>query len=239
MDNIFERLIAEPFGNFLARVLDFLPNIITSIIILLAGFIMAWLIKTIVVLIMRVLKVDGACERSGITDTLRKGGIRDSVSVLTGKVTYFITLVLFVIIAMDALYIPSVEDLISKFFLYLPNLLIAVVVVILGYMLGNFLSRAALIAAVNAGIKLSHSVSLAVKATVFMLSVSMALELLGIGKETILIAFAIVLGGVVLALSIAFGLGGKDAAREYLQRKLNEGHEEEEEEGDEDDIKHM
>jgi len=86
--------------------------------------------------------------------------------------------------------------------------------------LGNFFGRAALIASVNAGIKISGLIGRFVKFTVFILSGTMALEQLGIARGTIIISFAIIFGGIVLALAIAFGLGGRDIAKEYLEKKV-------------------
>lgn len=89
-----------------------------------------------------------------------------------------------------------------------------------GYLLSNFLSRDALIAAVNAGLKLSGLIGRFVELIIFLLAVTMALEQLDIGRGTIVIAFAIIFGGIVLALAIAFGLGGRDIAKEYLEKKI-------------------
>jgi hypothetical protein len=100
-------------------------------------------------------------------------------------------------------------------------------------MLGNFLGRAALIAAVNAGMRISGPIGKGVKFLVYFIGVSMALEQLGIGRDTVLVSFGIVFSGLVLALSIAFGLGGKDVAREYLEKRLKEKNQE----GD--DIRHL
>jgi len=121
---------------------------------------------------------------------------------------------------MSALKIPAVEKLLERFLLYLPNIFVAGLIILLGYLLGNFFGRAALIAAVNAGVRFSKFISRFVKYTIFILSLTMALEQLGIGKETVIIAFAIIFGGIVLALSIAFGLGGRDMAKDYLEKKI-------------------
>ena len=143
-----------------------------------------------------------------------------------------LTLFTFIFLSLSALKIPSVEQLLEKFFLYLPNVFVAVLIIFFGYLLSNFLGRTALIASVNAGFKISGLLGKTVKLAVFLLAVTMALEQLGIGKETIVIAFAIIFGGIVLALSIAFGLGGRDIAKEYLEKKLRG-----EEKGD--DISHL
>jgi hypothetical protein len=116
--------------------------------------------------------------------------------------------------------VPAIERLLERLFLYLPNLFVAIIILLIGYLLSNFFGRAALIASVNAGLKASRLIGRFVKLTIFLLAATMALEQLGIGKETIIITFAIVFGGIVLALSIAFGLGGRHMAKEYLEKKV-------------------
>ena len=155
-----------------------------------------------------------------MVELFKKGGIKDSVSVLLSKIIGGITILIFTIISMRALEIPTVELIFERFLLYLPNVFVALLILLLGYLFGNFLGRAALIASVNAGMRVSGLIGRFVKFTVFMLSVTMALEQLGIGRDTVLVAFAIIFGGIVLAFAIAFGLGAKDIAKESLEKKL-------------------
>jgi hypothetical protein len=116
--------------------------------------------------------------------------------------------------------VPTIERLLEEFFLYLPNIFVALLILFAGYLLSNFLGRTVLIASVNAGFKMSGIIGKFVQFTVFFLSIAMALEQLGIGKETILIAFTIIYGGVVFAFALAFGLGGRNTARDYLEKRL-------------------
>ncbi len=102
-------------------------------------------------------------------------------------------------------------------------------------LIGNFLGRAALIASVNAGIKQSGLLSRAVKTTVVLFAFVMAMEQLGIGRQAVLAAFTIVFGGLVLALVLAFGLGGKDIARSLLEEKFKK----DETDRTKDEIKHL
>jgi hypothetical protein len=144
----------------------------------------------------------------------------------------------FFIIALGALQVPQVEQLLGKFFVYVPNILVAVVIVFIGYMLSNFLGRAILIACVNAGIKASGLISKLARIAVLILTASMALEQLGIGSETIISAFTIIFGGIVLTLALAFGLGARDLAREYLESKFKKPEEPPKVEKD-DEIRHL
>jgi hypothetical protein len=232
MERFLQKVFTEPFQGFLQKVAEFLPNLITSLVLILAGFVVAWLLSLAVGQALRLLRVDTLAERAGVRQALQRGGIKDSVSALLGRLTYWITLISFLIMGLNALQVPAVEGLMSRFFLYLPNLVMAVVLLVFGYLMGNFLGRAALIAAVNAGLRGSQAIAGGVKIGVFIVAVTMALELLGIGKDTVLVAFAVLFGGVVLALAIAFGLGGQELARRYLERLRQK-------EEDRDELKHL
>jgi hypothetical protein len=220
MGNFLQRIAIEPFEGFFDKVVQFLPNFLTALLILIMGVVLGVILKGIFLRLFKAIGLDRISEISGVIELLRKSGIKDSVSVLLAKVIGWITVVIFAIISMGELEIPTVERLFESFLLYLPNVFAAVLILLFGYLLGNFFGRAALIASVNAGIRFSGIIGRFVKFAVFLLAGTMALEQLGIGKETIIIAFAIVFGGIVLALSIAFGLGGRDMAKEYLEKKV-------------------
>ena len=230
--NTFERIVVEPFERLFEKIVQFLPNLLTSVLILIVGIAVAGLMRTIFGRLFRALHIDKHLERIGLTESLNKGGIKEPVSAIMSKGIGWLTLFVFLIMALRALDVPSVEQLLERLFLYLPNIFVAALVLLFGYMLSNFLGRAALIASVNAGLKVSGIVGKLVRLTVFLLAVTMSLEQLGIGSGTIIIAFAIVFGGIVLALSLAFGLGGRDMAKEYLEMKLKS-------EEKEDEISHL
>jgi hypothetical protein len=228
-------IIIESFEQFYRNVLQFLPNFLAFLLIVIIGIILGRVLNTLFLRIFRAVGLDRFSEKSGVMDLIRKGGIKDPVSVLFAKIVRWVTVIIFAIIALRALELPTIEGLFEKFLLYLPNVFVAAVILLFGYLLGNFFGRAALIASVNAGIRIAGVIGRFVKFTVFLLAATMALEQLGIGKETIVIAFAIIFGGVVLALAIALGLGGKDTAKEYIEKKLK-GEEEEEKK---DEINHL
>jgi len=218
--NMYEAVMIESFQKFYEKLIFFLPNLLTSIFILIAGIAVGFFLKSLFLRIFRIIGLDKVSERSGTAELMKKGGLKDTVSVLLARMIGWLTVIVFAGISMSALNVPTVERLLERFFLYLPNIFIAVVILLFGYLLGNFFGRAALIASVNAGVRFSGLVSRFVKYTIFVLSATMALEQLGIGKETVVIAFAIIFGGIVLALAISFGLGGRDIAKEYLEKKI-------------------
>jgi hypothetical protein len=131
-------------------------------------------------------------------------------------------MILVIIASLDALGLPIVSELLDKIFVYIPNVVAAIIVVVLGLLLGNLLSAVVRTAASNAGLKNADGLGkLSLYAIVFF-SGAIALIQLGIGEEIVAAAFGIAFGALALALALAFGLGGRDAAAEYLKRWLEE-----------------
>jgi len=232
MNNFLQRVIIEPFERFFEKVLQFLPDFLSAILIFTLGIVLGFILRAVSLRLFRTIKLDKFSERSGVVEIIQKGGIREPVSLILSRIIGWLTIISFSILSLYSLEVPAIGQILERFLLYLPNVFVAAVILFFGYFLSNFLGRAALIASVNAGFKASGLMGKFVKLTIFLLAATMALEQLGIGKETIIIAFAIIFGGIVLALAIAFGLGGRNLAKKYLEKKLLKGK-------DKDDIKHL
>lgn len=234
--SFIKRLFIEPFARFYDNVIQYLPNVMSFVLVIVAGFVLGRILRVISVYLFRFIHIDKFSERSGVREVLLKGGIRDNLSVILSKLVGWGTVFVFIIIALDVLAVPEVERLLGTFFLYLPNVFVAVFILFAGYLLANFLGRAALITAVNSGIGMPGTISKITKYGIFVLSATMALEQLGIGRETIVIAFTVIFGGAVFAFSLALGLGGKELAKEYIERLVKK---KEEKPPKEDDIQHI
>ena len=220
MKNVSDHIVTEPLKDFLQRLLAFLPNLLSSLIIFVLGFVAGWIVKHIVLKLANLFRIDRFCAKIGITEAFGKVGIKETPTRLLSRIFYWLTVFIFVIIALYTLKVPALEELLEKFFLYLPDLFVAALLIIIGYILGNFLGRATLIASVNAGVKFSRLLGRGVKIVILLLACVMALEQLGIGRGTVIVAFTILFGGFVFALALSFGLGGKDIARQYLEGKV-------------------
>jgi len=234
MEDSFDRFIVWPLRSFADRVLQLLPNLIAAFLILVVGFIAGWLTKVFLKRFFTIIRMDDFAERIGMTAILAKGGLHEPSSQFLARLASGFVIFVFFLASLNSLEVNLIQGLVERFFHYLPNIFIAAAVMVLAYMLGNFFGRAALIASVNAGITVSGLIGKGVKVLVVVIGVIMALEQLGIGQETVIVTFAIVFSGIVLALAIAFGLGGKDVARNYLERRLGGKTDEEE-----DDIRHL
>jgi len=229
---IIEKIFIEPFRKCYENMLYFIPNLLTFFILIIAGIVVGYIFKVLFSRIFKAVKLDKFAERFGIFEIMSKGGMKEPPSVIIARLIGWLTVFTFIVIAFQALKIPTVEHLLERFFLYLPNIFVALIILLLGYMLSNFFGRAVLIALVNAGSKNARLISKFTHFTVFVFSATMALEQLGIGRDTVIIAFTIIFGGVVLAVAIACGLGGKDIAKEYLEKRIKE-------DDKKDDIEHL
>jgi hypothetical protein len=233
--NICDAIVTVPLKDFFQRLITFLPNLLSSIIIFIFGLFLGWIFKKMIIKLSKLFNLDRFCAKVGMTEVLGKVGIKESPSRLLGRLFYWLAVIIFTIIALYALKVPAIENLLEKFVLYLPNIFIAVLLIIVGYLLGNFVGRTILIAAVNAGMRFAGLLARGVKVLIFVFAFAMALEQLGIGRNIVVVAFAILFSGIIFALALAFGLGGKDIAKDYLEKRFKGETEAEKK----DDIQHL
>jgi hypothetical protein len=218
MSEIWRTAIVASFNKFLGKVATFLPNLLAMITILIIGFITAWVIKTILLRFLKAIQFDRVSERWGLTHVLSRGGMAYSPASLVSRFFYWVIVLITLILGINALEVAATQNFIAQFFSYLPNLFAAVIILVIGYLIAIFLGQAALIAAVNAQMESAKLLSRSVRWFIIILSLTMALYHLGIAEKVIVAAFSITFGGIVLALAIAFGWGGRDLAKDFLER---------------------
>src|SRR4030043_1379638 len=218
MGEIWQSAIYDSFNKVLGKVVTFLPNLLAMITILIIGFLIAWAIKTLLFRFLKVIQFDRVSERWGLTHMLSKGGMSYSPANLLSRFFYWVIVLITLILGINALEVAATQNFIAQFFNYLPHLFAAIIILVIGYLIAIFLGQAALIAAVNAQIESARLLSCAVRWFIIILSLTMALYHLGIAEKVIIVAFTIFFGGVVLALAIAFGWGGRELAKEFLEK---------------------
>jgi len=215
-------VVTGAWNAFATKITAFLPALIGAIIIFVAGWIIARLVKLAVERLLKLIRFDKATEKAGVKEFLRKGDILRVPSEIISSLVYWFIMILVIIASLDALGLPIVSDLLNSIFLYIPNVVAAIIVLILGFLVGNLLSAVVRTATSNAGLKNANGLgNIALYAIVFF-SGAIALIQLGIGEEIVVSAFGIAFGAAALALALAFGLGGRDVAGDYLKRWLEE-----------------
>jgi hypothetical protein len=231
---MLSEVLRTTLGEFGARLQAFAPNLLAMLVLLVAGAVVAGAVRFALAFLLPLLGVDRFVERSGIGDVARRAGLTRRPSRTIALAVAWVVLGMFVLLAVAALNIQVAVGLVSQAFAWLPHLLVAIALLLAGGLVAGFARRSVLIAAVNAGLPSARLLASGAHAALIVLFAAMALEQVGLGQRVVLTAFAISFGGVVLALALAFGLAGKDVARESLERLLRRRGPE-----DEDGLKHL
>ncbi len=220
MSEMWQEAMIAAFRETTSRGVLFLPKLMAMVTFLLLGLAMGWLMKLLLLRILYVVRFEAFCERMGLTPALVKAGIKQRISELIGRFSFWMVFLFFAFMGVDALDLPATANLMSAMLAFLPNVIAAILVGLLGILFANFSGEAVLIAAVNAQIQGARLIANMVRWGVMMFTGAMVLTQLGIAKEIVVAAFSITFGGIVLALAIALGLGGRTIAKEALERRL-------------------
>lgn len=229
MGQLIVKTLGNTLGNFFNALSLFLPRVLSMIVIIAAGFLVALVLKVIVRRIFSIASFRKYCDSAGLTQLMRRAGLSPPADFL-GRLIFWVVWIVFLVLGIDALGIGALRDQISKFFMFLPQIFVAMIVLFIGLLVANFFSRATLLAATNANYPSAKLLSSIVRLLIIILVVTMALEQIGLGRHVVLIAFSIAFGAVMLGTSIAFGLGGRDVARKVLEKQFLQKESEEKEE---------
>jgi hypothetical protein len=211
--------LEHAYSNLVHMIADFLPRFLVMLIIIVLGLVVAFLLKYILRAVLSLTKLDRVSEEAGASRILRIAHL-PSMTVLLSRSIFWVTWFAFILIGLSVLGVAGLQGQISRLFQFLPEVFVGIFILFLGLMTANFLSRTALLAAVNAGYPSPRILSWSIRFVIWILAISMTLEELGVARQTVISAFSIIFGALMLGLAIAFGLGGQDLARKSLERHL-------------------
>jgi Conserved TM helix len=209
--------LAQSWHNFATAFVLFVPRFIAATIIFGVGFVVSILVRRGVHRLLAWLRFDRLALRIGASEMLRVADM-PSAELLVAKVVFWIVWIGFIVSAVDTLQFGPFQGLVDEFFRIVPRFIAALLMLALGFLFGNFVWRATLLASVNAGLPGARLLSGALRLMVVAIAAVMALDQLGLGTTIVLTAFTITFGALMLGLAIAFGLGGRDAARQLLEQ---------------------
>jgi hypothetical protein len=222
MAEFWDKALLYPLTDLGIKILALLPNVLAMLIIASLGWMLAWAAGVLTERLLRIIGLDRISDRLGATTALLRGGVKADPSHLIGRAAYWFLLAFSVIAALAALNVEPINRFAQSFLAYIPHLLTAAVILVAGYLLSNFVGQAVLITAVNAGLPPARMVAALSRWGVQLVAVAMALEQLGIAQHIVVVGFGITFGGIIMAAAIAFGLGGKDLAKAFLERRLSQ-----------------
>jgi hypothetical protein len=213
--------LEQAYYNLVHMIAEFLPRFVVMLVIIIVGLLVAYVLRYGLRALLQLTKLDRVSEDAGASRVLRMADL-PSMTELLSRSVFWITWLGFTLIGISVLGVAGLQEQISRLFRFLPEVFIAMLILFLGLLIANFLSRAALLASVNAGYRSATLVSWSIRFVIWILAISMALEELGLARQTVLAAFSIVFGASMLGLAIAFGLGGQGLARQALERRLGD-----------------
>ncbi len=209
-------VLHDIFASLTKAAADFLPRALTALVVILLGFLLARIIARAVRTGFARLKIDDLLERIGLQALLAKLGLQDPPGVVLGKLLYYLIVLMFIKSAADAVGLLAVSGAITAFFAYLPNVLAALILFVIGVLAAQFASGAVTRSARNSGIEFAHVLGqIASTAIIFIVSF-MAVTQLKIHTDVIRMVVQIVLAGAALAFALSFGLGARDVTRNLL-----------------------
>ena len=211
-------VVIEPVRAFLVQIGAYTPRLAVAIVVLIAGWLIAKAVRFGAVKALRALNFHVLTERAGVDAFLQQGGTEKDTTDVFGAVIYWLVILVALIIAFNGLGLTQVTDLLTRVLLFLPKLLVGLLVLIVGSYFGRFVGNAVQTYLRNIGISDAELLGRVAQYAIVVFVVLIAVDHLDIGGELVQHAFLILLAGIVLALALAFGLGGRDWASGLLER---------------------
>jgi hypothetical protein len=212
----------DPLTRFLERGESLLPVLLAIAVVLVVGLLVAWLADTLVKWILSSAGFDRIAHRPRVADSLRRAGLRHQPSVLVGQLLRWFIVILTLLGALSILSAEATDVVFGTLVTYMPRLVAGLLLLVAGYAVSAFAGRSVLIWSVNAQIQGARWLAQGVRLLVGVFFAALALENLGFGRDIALVVLAILLGGGVFAAALAYGLAGKDLARQSLERMTRE-----------------
>lgn len=196
----------------------FLPRVLGAVLLLALGWVVASVVRRLLIRLLRALRVDAAAERAGIEDFLLRGGVRFTTVTLFAQIVYWGLFLVVVLAVFNVVGVPIPASTIEQLAGYLPNVMVALIIVIFGSLLARFARGALQTYLNNIGMEGAESFAVLAQGAIMVFVATLALGQLRIGGPVLVSAFQIAFGGLCLALALAFGLGGRDWAARILDR---------------------
>ena len=212
-----KQALVDSTARFLTRFANFLPGLAALIVALLLSVILAWALAVIVRRVLAGLHFDQRLEQWGFA-SLAQWSPMNSPTRLVSRSIAALVIVSGFLIGIAAFDFEWTYLFVRSIFAYIPNVLAALLVLLVGNVIARFLARSVLIGAVNLNVQYARFLSVGVKWIVIVVAFAMALEHLRIAPGIVELAFGILFGGIVLTLSLAVGLSSKDLMAKSLER---------------------
>ena len=197
-----------------------LPEILLAVVLLFVGWLVAKIVRRLAIRFLRAIRFDVLAERAGIEDFLVQGGVRYTAVPLLGATLYWMILLGIFVVLLDSLGVPAAGDLFARMVNYLPNVLLAVGILVFGSLLARILGGVVYTYLNNIGSAAAEPIGAVARLAVLSFVLFMAAEQLAIQSQVLVSAFQIAFAALCFALALAFGLGGREWAASVMNRYI-------------------
>ncbi|MBL8828157.1 MAG: mechanosensitive ion channel [Planctomycetaceae bacterium] len=220
--------LVTSFNETFNQLAHLAPKVVGMVVVLVVGYLLARVIDRVIAALAESLKLDTAAERSGLADSMKKVGIGQSVPTIVGKIGFWLTMCVFISAAFNVLGLEAMTTAMNKVVSYIPNLLVATVVIVVGMLAATFVRGIVATSADRVGISYAEQLANACYYVLGLMTFLAAFDQVGFQfgliKEMVLIAFA----ALALGFGLAFGLGGREVmagilAGYYTRQRLQAG----------------
>lgn len=206
---------ADRVQNSLFQLSEFVPALLGALVILFAGYLLAKLVEKGTEQFLRRIHLNRMLARGGVMDAIERSGSHLNPTRVVSNLVFWLVMFVILVVATNALGLDSLANVFSELVGYIPSVIAAIVIIIVGIVLGDFVGG--LIMASAGALHGGPTLARVGKGGVIVLAVFMALQELGVATEIVTTAFAILFGAVALAMALSFGLGNRELAGEVTR----------------------
>jgi len=220
--------LVQAFGGLLDSTIAFAPKLLVGICLVVMGLVLAKVIEVALRFALRRVHLDAFVGKVGVDQMLERLGLRQELSLFLPRLVYFLVLFVLAQTTADAMGLEAISSAISSFFAYLPNIVAALLLLIVGTALGQFAGDTVEQSAASSGIDVAPALGRVVSGGIFFVCVMMAIGQLKIDTAIVRIVTSIILGGAALAFGLSFGFGTREIVRNiaagfYVRKVLEVG----------------
>ena len=208
--------VLDSLGKIVTDILDFIPRFINGLIILLVGYAVSVLVRTVVGWVLRRIRLDQLAERTGITSALHGLGIRAPLPRILSQIVFFFLILSFATAAVGLMGLSAVAELLENVLRFVPRAISAALLLIFGSMLARFLGNTVSAVAENVNISYSAALGRIIEYAIVIFAAVLAISTLGVDTSLLTSSLTIIVASIGLAIALTFGLGSRDAARNVI-----------------------
>lgn len=210
--------ITSALSDSLTATANILPNLLVAIVIFIVGVVLGSVLRRILIRVLQTVNFEQALSKTGIPQALKKAETSLTISDFLGELLRWFVILIFLIPALDQLGLGAVNDVLTSLLLYIPNVVVAVIIVSIGAIFAKIARDFVTATATGLGAQMAQVVGEMARWAIIVFAFLAALNQLGVATDLIRILFTGFVGMLALAGGLAFGFGGKDTAEKILKK---------------------